>query len=183
MEETASSGMTWSDVHAALGTALGIAERLVEGSDQLPGGPQLAELIELAGTVDQVVEKLGTVRGELSYRARSAFGWKPNKFVHPELGWVAKRERVYSRTWNLRRAFGRVAPMLLCDAETGEADMPFKAEDVERLLRRFEAVASISGMKSTAMRSLGLAVEDLYDDEEKPKRVTIVRDPSKATRR
>ncbi|MCK9894725.1 hypothetical protein [Frankia sp. AgB32] len=174
--EPPASALSWSDVHAALGTIAAMAEALAENADLLPDGPKLAEVIELMGTADDAVQKLGTARGVLARRSLGLFGWKARRFVHPA-GWRAARERVTRDSWDHPRMRGRLADALRMDPETGEIDVPEQVtrEVVELLVGRFAAIASISTYRTGAMANLGVEFEDCRTREPLPDRVKVVR--------
>lgn len=170
------TGMTWVDARAVLEELAGIAGHLAEHADQMPDDVKLPELVRLIGTVDQVGERLATVRDVLAGRARPAFGWKANRYADPATGWKAERVRSVAKTWDYPRAFGRLAAVLRVDPETGEMDVNVEPPVVELLLTRFARLASFSGLKVRALGDLGVRHEDLLTVEEQPRRIRVVRD-------
>ncbi len=176
------SVLTWSDVHAALGTIAAAAESLAENTDLLPEGPKLAELVGLLEVCDEATAKLGRARGVLARRSLRLFGWKGRKFTDPN-GRRAERERNTRVSWDHARIPGRVAPVLGMNPETGEIDVPEQVTlaVIELLISRYNTIASISTYRTRTMTNLGLSFEDLRTVEDLPDRVKIYPAPPSAS--
>lgn len=147
---------------------------LIGDLDHLDGAP-LADLLELLADLDAVAGTLGLARERMEALARQSRGWARNRWADPDRGIRAERQLSSRRTWDIPRAAGRLAADLCADPETGVVDVA-DPKIAEQIVRRFLVFASVSSLRTTALKDAGVEYDDLVEVEARPAKVKVFRE-------